>query len=359
MIKTEDKIKVCEKYFAYLYIIMSIGNGVILQKQFYEICSKLDIYLNEYQIRKILEELEEFQIIKKQNFLGGKNKVIVLKKFAFRFLFEKDSSAEVSSLPKNIDKRVIASIFKFDRIIKIIDTYKICYWHEFLGKIEELNTSLLYHKYDGVFYHSMLIDKFGLDVSKQDMYHRGVKNREEMLKNLCKGRGGVIYDDIDLDNLDRNINPFLVKYHKMETVTIDTLINSNIYIENIVDLLDTKIVEISIMDIHNSQNPKKIIDGIMLSCIAIREIFKEERIKFKFKVIMWDNVAKENVKSVLAKKDINQDYNFIRSKLINYKIDGRNALLDLRLDINDIRITLTHIDIYNKYIGNVDLISKI
>ena len=68
MVKTEDKFKICRKYRVYLEIIFILGNGVILQKQFYEICKKLYISRSDYQTRKILSELEKLQIIKKQNF---------------------------------------------------------------------------------------------------------------------------------------------------------------------------------------------------------------------------------------------------------------------------------------------------
>ena len=86
----------------------------------------------------------------------------------------------------------------------------------------------------------------------------------------------------------------------------------------------------------------------MMSCIAIKEIFKRDNISFRFKIIMWDNIAKKNVKSILAKKNINQEHNYIRRRLSTYKVDGRNVLLDLKLDINDIKISISHIDIYKK-----------
>ena len=92
--------------------------------------------------------------------------------------------------------------------------------------------------------------------------------------------------------------------------------------------------------------------------IKAQEIFKKDNLEFRFKMIMWDNVAKKNVKSILANKSINQEYNYIRSRLSTYKVDGRNVLLDLKLDINDIKISISHIDIYKKYLGNIKFINK-
>ena len=148
------------------------------------------------------------------------------------------------------------------------------------------------------------------------------------------------------------------KRNKINDITIDKLINSNIHIESITDLVDTKVVEVVVMDVNNTQNINQIIDGIMMSCIAIKEIFKRDNISFRFKIIMWDNIAKKNVKSILAKKNINQEHNYIRRRLSTYKVDGRNVLLDLKLDINDIKISISHIDIYKKYLGNINFLNK-
>ena len=144
----------------------------------------------------------------------------------------------------------------------------------------------------------------------------------------------------------------------MNNITIDKLINANIHIESITDLIDTKVVEIVVMDVNNSQNINRIIDSIIMSCIAVKEIFKRDNISFRFKIITWDNIAKKNVKAILDKKSVNQEYNYIRSKLSTYKLDGRNVLLDLKLDINDIKISISHIDIYKKYLGNLSFINK-
>ena len=67
MVKTEEKFDICRKYRVYLELIFILGNGVILQKQFYEICKKLYISMSDYQTRKVLSELERLQIIKKMN----------------------------------------------------------------------------------------------------------------------------------------------------------------------------------------------------------------------------------------------------------------------------------------------------
>src|SRR5699024_3886444 len=293
-----------------------------------------------------LSEVEKLQIIKKQNLLYSKNKVIILKKFAIRFLLNKKYSNQVASIPKSIDKRIITSVFKLDRVIKVIDVYGLYDWNNFLDKMYDLNSTLIYNKTKGIFYHQMLMSKYDLNLYEQEMYIRGLENNNKMQKKFELGRKKKFNDnEIYLYNVDRDNIKFLNKRNKINDITIDKLINSNIHIESITDLVDTKVVEVVVMDVNNTQNINQIIDGIMMYCIAIKYIFKRDNISFRFKIIMWDNIAKKNVKSILAKKNINQEHNYIRRRLSTYKVDGRNVLLDLKLDINDIKISISHIDI--------------
>ena len=265
MIKTKDKFEICRKYRVYLEIIFILGNGVMLQKQFYEICRILNISTSDYQTRKVLMELQTMEIIKKRNFLYSKNKVIVLKKFAIRFLLNKESSSDVASIPKSIDKRVITSVFKVDRAINIIKSYDIYSWDNFLDKMYELNSTLIYNKNKGIFYHEMLINKYNLNLYEQELYIRGIENYNKMLMNL-KRRNINNTEAADLScKIDTDYINVLNKRNKtknVDNITIDTLINSNIHIQSITKFIDTKIVEIIVMDINNSQNVNTIIDNI-------------------------------------------------------------------------------------------------
>ena len=355
MVKTNDKIKVCRKYRLYLEVIFIIGNCVMLQKQFYEICRKLNISISDYQIRKALDELERSQIIKKQKFLYSKNNLIVLKKFGIRFLLNKDYSSQVSSLPKNIDKRAIYSVFKSDRIIKMIDGYELYSWENFLDKMYDLNSSILYNKYKGIFYHEMLIRKYNLNISNQELYFKCYESYNRMLENLEKGRNGKFNHINKGDELDIDYNNLWMKdinNIKLKNLTMNTLINSNVHIQSINDLMETKIVEVLIMDVNNTQNTKQIIDNIIATCIVLCNIFNGENIEFRFRLLVWDDIAKYNIKGKLGKIEPNQGRNYIRNKLSLYKIDGRNILLDLGLDVDDIKISIKSIDFYRKYLEN-------
>lgn len=351
MTKTKQKTDVCTKYKIYLQVIFIIGNGVMLQSQFYEICKKLNISSSNYQTRKILNELNNLEIIKKQNFLYSRNKLIVLRKFGIRFLLNKEYSNQVSSLPKNIDKRAIYSIFKSHRIIQIIDAYNLYSWNQFLDKMYDLNSSLLYNKYKGIFYHEMLIKKYSLNISHQDLYLKSCKNYNIMLGNLGKGRNTRKNNIEEYSKLNIKTN----KNINLENLTMDTLINANIHIQSIIDLTTVKIIDILIMDINNTQDINKIIKNIISTCIVLCSIFKNSKLKFRFKLLVWDEIARCNIKSKLGKRELFKDMNYVRDKLSSYRVEGRNILLDLGLDIDDIKISIIHLDFYNNYLENKKL----
>ena len=140
---------------------------------------------------------------------------------------------------------------------------------------------------------------------------------------------------------------------------MDTLISSNIHIQSIINLMDTKIVEVLIMDVNNTQNTKKIIDNIITACIVLRNIFDDTDIEFKFKLVMWDDIAKDNIKSRLGKIEKFKDMNYVREKLSSYKIEGRNVLLDLGIDIDDMRISIVHLDFYKQYLENIKFVNTV
>ena len=75
-------------------------------------------------------------------------------------------------------------------------------------------------------------------------------------------------------------------------------------------------------------------------------------------ILVWDDVAKNNVKSILGKCANYQERNFIRNQLSRYKVDGRNILLDLKIDIDDITISISDIDFYRKYLGQINLLKS-
>ena len=350
MSRIKQKIELCDEYRRYLEVIFFLGNGVILQSQFYEICEKLNLSLSNYQTRITLDKLEKMDIIKKTTFLYGKNKVIILRKFAIRYLLNKESSDKVASIPKNIDKKAIVSIFKMNRIINIIDSYQIYSWENFLDRMYEIGSSLTYNRAKGAFYHEMLIRRYDLNLYEQELYTKGIQDYNKMLINLNNGRSKSKNVDIS-ENIPINNRP-----NKMQNATMNTLIDTNIHIQSIFKLVDTTVIDIVIMDINNTQNVDKIIENMILSCIVLKQIFQDDNIEFRFKVDVWDLSAKENIKSKFVKKGDNKELNYVRDKLDTYKVDGRNVLLDLKLTVEDIKISVSHIDIYKKHLGNFKLI---
>lgn len=183
-----------------------------------------------------------------------------------------------------------------------------------------------------------------------------------MLHNLEKGRNGENNNINECDKLDINYNNFRMNKSNninLDNLTMDTLINSNVHIQSIIDLMETKVIDVLVMDINNTQNTNKMIENIIAMCIVICNIFKDDNIEFRFRLLVWDDVAKDNIKSKLGKIEPNQETNYIRNKLNFYKIEGRNILLDLGIDIDDIRISITHLDFYNNYLESILFLIKL
>lgn len=320
MVTREDKIKVCEKYNDIIEFIYLMDNGIILQKQFYILCEKLNLTLSNYHTRKILNELEEYQIIKRKKLSSSNYNVLILRKFAFIFIFNKKSSSTVSPSLTNIDKRVRLSILKADKLIKLIDNYNIYYIDNLLDLLYDLNSNILYKRCTGYYYHLNIIDKFNLDFYNQYTYFKAIDNYNTMLNNLSISRA-CKFNSLDLNNSNTyykypcsNTN---TSKRELCNITIDNLINLNTYIQSISTLSSSKIIEIAVFDTSKDENINKLIKIIDSSCYLLKEIFKNSKLEFRFIIT-----------------SLNKRSQAMHNSLIN------------KYNVSDIRIELDYVDIY-------------
>ena len=107
-----EKGNICEKYKEHLKLIYLIGNKLMLQVDFIELGKLLNIIKSNYEANKIINELEEANLIGKEQFLDTKYKLLVLKKFPIMYLENKNNSSEVVAVPKHTTKRSIDSVIK-------------------------------------------------------------------------------------------------------------------------------------------------------------------------------------------------------------------------------------------------------
>ncbi|MEO2682330.1 hypothetical protein, partial [Clostridium butyricum] len=63
MVTNKRKQEVCEKYYMYLRVINTLGNKMILQKQFVEILVQLGVAKDEFEAMKSISEMERAEII--------------------------------------------------------------------------------------------------------------------------------------------------------------------------------------------------------------------------------------------------------------------------------------------------------
>lgn len=357
MISTKEKQEVSTKYKLYLQIIYLIGNKLILQKQLYELIKLLNISKTDYEIRKAINELEKYEIVRRERYLDTNNKLIILRKFAIRFIEGKDSSRDVSAVPKNTKERAKISVVKINYIIKIIKNNRINTLQELLYKLEATDNNILYKKNNGIKYLESLGKNNKYYIKNNEIYKkskeqsnlRSINLRNGMHKRIGKGSEGKIYsnriydiynEENYLKNSSLSLNSTFGK--KIEVATIDTLINANVFIGGIKEVDGHIKIVVNIFDINNTQNVNRIIEKMALSIYVMRNVFGLNT-KFKFNLHLCNESAVNNVKNSLLKIENNDIY--VIEKINSLRIDNINKFVNLvSLEAKeDIRISIQNI----------------
>lgn len=355
MISTNEKQTISMKYKLYVQIIYTIGNKVILQKQLYELIKLLGVSKTDYETRKAIDELEKYEIIRREKYLDTNNKLIVLRKFAIRFIEGKDSSRDVSAVPKNIKERAIISIVKVNYIIKVIKTNNIGSFKELLYKLKHTDNNILYKKNNGIRYLESLEKNNKYYIKDNEIYIkskeqnniRNINLKRGMYKRIGKGGEGKLYSN-RVDDICNEGNYLNNSYRRstfgkqIELSTVDTLINANIFIGSIKDVNGCMKIVVNIFDINNTQNVNRIIEKMALTIYVMRKIFGIDT-KFKFNIHLCNKSAVINVKDRLLRIE-NKDI-YIIEKINSLRVDNINKFVNLiALEAKeDIRISIHNI----------------
>lgn len=355
MVSINEKQIISMKYKLYLQIIYTIGNKIILQKQLYELIKLLNIAKTDYEIRNAIEELEKYEIIRKEKYLHTNNNIIVLRKFGVRFIENKNSSRDVSATPKNYKERAKISIVKSHYIIKIIKINNISSFEELINILENINSSILYKRNTGMKYLKSLEKNNKHYIKDNEIYKktkaknsiRDANLKQGMYKRIGKGGKGKLYSNTTEIIYNEEVI-FSNSYNKstfgkmIELSTIDTLINANVFIGSIKEIDGCIKVVVNIFDINNTQNVNRIIEKMAISMYIMRKILGCNT-KFKFNIHLCDESAVINVKNSLLKIE-NKDI-YIIEKINSLRIDNINKLVNL-INIEpkeDIRISIHNI----------------
>lgn len=366
MINISEKERVCNEYEELLKIIYIIGNKIILQNQFLEIARLFNLIKTDYEANKIIKELEESELIKKEQFLDTKYKVLILRKYSIRFLEKKEKSEDVAAVPKHSTERAVTSVI---RAYNFIEHSKLLrkepnFCLDFcISKVKCSGSTYLYKKNEGLEYLNFIsksniynVDNKIHKLSREKRNEAIINRIKGQKKRLHKGSKGKLYSEYNV-NLENRIGS-IINYKDIRTriekeldrTTVDTLLNSNIYVIGFSSKDGIIVVNAEIYDINNTQNINRIIEKILKLCYVYRTILKE-KCKFNIKICVENEVAQKHIFNALNHKDSNGKM-YIENKLNSYRraTAVRDLImLELQLDMDDIKINIAE-SILSRYI---------
>lgn len=114
------KMELCEKYEMYLYIILEIGKGVVLQKQLLQVLAHCDETKSLSTFRRNLKKLEAAEIIGFRENFGTNNTEIYLRKFALKY-FTNNKLSLCTKKKEQIYSRLIKSCYAMEFFIILLE----------------------------------------------------------------------------------------------------------------------------------------------------------------------------------------------------------------------------------------------
>ena len=227
-----NKQALCENYKKILIIIGKVNKGFILQKQLIQYLLILELAKNESNARKIIQELEDGKIIKKINFIGTKNKIIILKKFGIAFI-EKKRIEQVST-PRTCttNQRYFRSIILNHIILNFLQDKTYANVLAYAKKKGIYSTLKAIHSnigYDDLNYYKYMLnsDSFGTHLNReyiQNLIDQSEEKKIQQLSALKKShmkRAGIKENEY--------IQP-ASKPEKEKNLTLEILKKKDIYI---------------------------------------------------------------------------------------------------------------------------------
>ncbi len=329
MITNRAKEEVCIKYRSYLEIIDKLGNKVMLQKQFIDLCVKLNIARDRFIVLKAIQDLERAEVIKKINLGSSTNKIIIFRKYAIRFLGGFNSSQRVAAVPKvNSNNRYYLSYFKVQFILNTIipsmeKANKELTLAGLIEHINYINCNILYSKNKCFEYYSNLNRKFKNNINYNEL-NRSLEVLNEEYNNLINNLGKKTNE---LDNKIGHINR-KTKWDFLAEATIGTLIRKNIYIAQVIKKNEIIKISVYFFDVLNSQNTSNIALNFSICYTLFKRLFNCN-VKLYFRVVAKDEIAKENIelnfaddklKHMLRSNHLDElDWENMKLKIINFK----------------------------------------
>lgn len=348
MVTRERKEETCQRYDMFLRIIDKLGHGMMLQKQFIEICILLNAAADNFVVIKVLKELEESEIIKKVNFMDTKNKFIILKKYAIKYLTGADSSTAVASVKKpNSNLKYYDSIFRLHFILffiipSMIRMKKIIDIDNLLKYLYSINCNVLYTKNSGLDYYISCLSKFSSEsFFDKKAYDVDVSILKEEKKLVLNNLNGISRES----NKQRKKRVDFLSFS-----TVNTLLKKDVYIGSLYKKDNIIHVSVYDFDIQNGQNSATIALNINITYALLKRLFGEGNFNLKYMVVAHTNIAQKNLERELNKTGINPITHKPREKEYWKEVisnDGVNHFGERCFDY--ISLKIINFDIENNY----------
>lgn len=324
-----EKDEACKKHEKLIKAIYYIGNKVMLQSQLYEV---LDIIYGQtkYSIDKAIEELVTLKIIKDEQYLDTKYKLIILKKHAIKFVENKATTQEVAAVPKKSTERALYSVVKTDMFIDIFKKYK--------GKEMNLGwckryldlkgSSIMYHKNQGLRYLENAVSNKDSYNKNNDIINRTSNNKEVRDINLAEGsksrlgKGTQGKERISIENKDIEIDLDGKAVTRMEQevnkANIDTILNGNIFVRSIEKQDGKTNITLELHDINNTQNHNRFIEKALVSGYVFSKMF-DGPIVINFKIKLLNQVAVNRTTDLYNTKEKGHTSSYWNEKINSFK----------------------------------------
>lgn len=266
-----EKKEICDNHKNLVRLIYRIGFEKMLQKQAIEIALMFGYYKSERDVKNAIQELEQYQIIKKIP-TANNNKFLILCKYARAYVRKVNDSQKVAafdscmSVANQFDRIARVQLF-IDHVksrnylkFKQIKTYNTLttredLTHEFLQRLLDLN----YKQFDEVKLKELR------DKSLAEADFKPAERSED-------------YEPIGKKKFDLNT----------DTVTLRQLIQKKIYLENITETESYLMFEFDLVDANNRYTPRKFKENVIYiekfldNIVKVGHGFKRVQIKINY-----------------------------------------------------------------------------
>jgi len=348
MATNAQKDELCDRYLWLLVTIYVVGNKVMLSKQLKELSIAFDRAKDKYEYWMIINELKSHDVIKSESIIiNGKatrHQMIILKKYAIRFLEGKESANGVASVPKaTTNERIFISIFKtafvMDKIIPELQKkgvyVSLSYVEEYL---EIYCSNLLLNKNKGLCYLEFLREALPVGVIDMYSFNKDTKALKEIEESRIraliegsysrngKGKGktkasvvdplGVVTEKYISTNPRPPGSLFdNPKDRRLFESGFNSLFNAYIYIAKIDFGNDNSChVDTVQFDLNNNRNLYKIVQNAVVTYNIMKRYLNVE-FKFEYTVACIDKDAAKSLE-----KEANER---ARDKKGNYKMNTK------------------------------------